>query len=148
MIWKIMKRNISADDQDPYSEMYFKSGKVIVEFYKDRQFRSIFEVAVNTYHIGWIFILFLKSCLGLGNTPRENFILFIILWYIWRDIRSMGMKKNSIWISLKSMRLGIIQVILKFFACVNRGLIIFKLIHIWIEIFFWKKSYQASESDL
>lgn len=48
----IFKRNVTAYDQDPYKEIYLATPTVTVEFYKDRNYRSIFEIAVNVYHKG------------------------------------------------------------------------------------------------
>lgn len=47
-----MQRNVTAFDLDPYRMLYFNSPNVAVEFYKDRNFRSKYEIMFSIYHKG------------------------------------------------------------------------------------------------
>jgi hypothetical protein len=43
---------VTAYDSDTYDIVYFKSNMMTVEFYKDRNYRSIYEISVTVYHNG------------------------------------------------------------------------------------------------
>lgn len=45
-------KNITANDKNPYDPIYLKSSQVTFEFYKDREYRSIYEIVISVYHEG------------------------------------------------------------------------------------------------
>jgi hypothetical protein len=45
-------KNVTSADADIYKPMYFSSPIVSVEIYKDRDFRSIYEILITLYHEG------------------------------------------------------------------------------------------------
>ncbi|CAF0941019.1 unnamed protein product [Brachionus calyciflorus] len=47
-----MIRNITANDANPFEMVHFNSPRISFEFYKDREYRSIYEIIVSVYHEG------------------------------------------------------------------------------------------------
>ncbi len=47
---KNLVKTITPLTENPFKEIYFNNSKIIVDFYKDKNFRSIFEISVNIYH--------------------------------------------------------------------------------------------------
>lgn len=44
--------NITTVDKDPYRVIFVNSSKIIVEFHKDKNFRSVFDILVTAYYNG------------------------------------------------------------------------------------------------
>ncbi len=66
----LLKKNVTANDPDPYSIVYFKSPNIAVEFYKDRDYRSRYEILFSIYFKGigvffWAAYEFLQNVIQL-----------------------------------------------------------------------------------
>lgn len=76
----IFKKNLTSKTKNNYDPIFIAGDKVSVEFNKDINFRSIFEIVINTYYDGDSYLCTdEKRFFRCGNTNTSDCIEKIFL---------------------------------------------------------------------
>lgn len=65
------KANITALDPDPYRIFHFTSSKISLEFFKDKEYRSVYEIVFSAFFTGNSLICREKNFYRCGSNSSD-----------------------------------------------------------------------------